>query len=95
VQLKEIFVLINAMLPCHAPVVGIVISCRRYRHIMPRVSIFCTCLLRVIDDLGVHVFGDFAGEAHSYSDDLSSVQTREVSEDGVGTVTGLVVYSIE
>jgi hypothetical protein len=40
----------------------------------------------VVDDLGVHVFGDLAGKAHSYSNNLSSVQTREVAEDGVGTM---------
>jgi hypothetical protein len=59
---------------------------------MPRLSCVCTYLLRVVDDLGVHVFGNLAGEAHSYSDDLSSVETREVAENGVGTVVTLAVF---
>jgi hypothetical protein len=49
----------------------------------------------VVDNLGVHVFGDLAGEAHSYGDDLSSVQTREVAEDGIGTMVILAVYAID
>ena len=49
----------------------------------------------MVDDLGVHVLGNLAGEAHSYSDDLSSVQTREVAEDGIGTVVILATYTID
>jgi hypothetical protein len=49
----------------------------------------------VADDLSVHVFGDLAGEAHSHSDDLSSVKTWEIAEDGIGTTMKLVMYPIE
>ena len=39
---------------------------------------------RVADDLSVHVFGYLASKAHSYSDNLLSVQAGEVAEDRVG-----------
>jgi len=39
----------------------------------------------MVDDLGVHVFGYLAGEAHSYSNNLLSIQAGEVAKDRVGT----------
>jgi hypothetical protein len=49
----------------------------------------------VVDDLSVHVFGDLAGEAHSHGDDLSSVKTWEIAEDGIGTTMKLVRHQIQ
>jgi hypothetical protein len=83
----------NAMLLCHAPIVGIVISSRRRSLSCP--YFFRLCLLCVVDDLSVHVCGDFAGEAHSHSDDLSSVQTWEIAEDGIGTAMKLVIHPVQ
>jgi hypothetical protein len=41
-------------------------------------------LLGVADDLGVHVLGDLADEAHSDADDLLCVEAGEVAQDLVG-----------
>jgi hypothetical protein len=84
------------MLLCHAPIVGIVISSRRKllsRHHVAS-AFFHLYLLCVVDDLSVHVFRDLAGEAHSHGDDLSSVKTWEIAEDGIGTTRKLVTYPI-
>jgi hypothetical protein len=41
----------------------------------------------VIDDFSVHILRYLAGEAHSNSDNLLSVETRQVTQNRVGTET--------
>lgn len=55
----------------------------------PRTSChkLCLFLFGVVDDLFVHIFGNFGGESHSDGYDFLRIEGGEAAEDLVRTVT--------